>query len=324
MRIRNNINTVIVEGCDGTGKSTLLTLDNFKNASIIHTGPPSTSNPYLEYAYQLVNGIAKPHRIATKAKPENAPNPVGIIFDRFHIGEFIYQPIFRSANAPFTIKHVRLIARILLGLGSSGIVFACPPLDVVKENFRKNKDNELPTNLDQITQIYLRYVEIMYTHEIHTGIPVQVYDYTSAENLESTLDFMHAVLNSRYQDSYDMNASDIRYLAVIDDDVIINPNKSTSTDIITDFLIRRSIPESQVGWINLREINTNEFVTTIPRLETVLRNSKTLILVADCDIRSQFVEFLRRYIGIFSEMEIKAIFTRCHYVDDWEEMWYGE
>lgn len=76
---------ILVEGADGTGKTTLAQqLADAFGAEYEHVGPPRTDmTPFaehVEYAFVLAREYGQ------------------VVFDRFHLGTFAYGPIFRPEN----------------------------------------------------------------------------------------------------------------------------------------------------------------------------------------------------------------------------------
>ena len=78
---------IIIEGCDKTGKSSLARmLCGMTRAQMIKVSQPQTADAIGEYeAAMLALQRAEGH-------------PSLIVFDRFHLGEFVYGPIFRGAK----------------------------------------------------------------------------------------------------------------------------------------------------------------------------------------------------------------------------------
>lgn len=98
---------LIIEGCDKTGKTSLAQmLHRMTGAHVIKVSQPTTDDPLEEYR-QHVNKLEYARYNFT-------------IFDRFHLGEFVYGPIFRKATPnPFRAGRLeydlaRLCASVVL------------------------------------------------------------------------------------------------------------------------------------------------------------------------------------------------------------------
>lgn len=104
----------IIEGADGTGKTTLAKSAAFADLQYCHCGPPG-EDPFFEY-FQL-------------AKTRNKA-----LFDRFHIGERVYGKLFRNDDRLGWLKQ-RMLERYLLSKRAVMIV-AEPEYDKALHNWR--------------------------------------------------------------------------------------------------------------------------------------------------------------------------------------------
>ncbi len=76
---------IIIEGVDGTGKTTLASLfHDYYNAKILHRGVP-VKHPLIEYTADLAG-----------YRPGSGKH---IVCDRWHIGELVYGPLYRGYSA---------------------------------------------------------------------------------------------------------------------------------------------------------------------------------------------------------------------------------
>lgn len=90
---------IIIEGCDATGKTTLAKriAELQPDTTIVHCGPP-TIDAYTEYASHTSQYI---------------PNlGASVVFDRFHIGELVYGPIYRGKSSLTQSQQVKLEAAL--------------------------------------------------------------------------------------------------------------------------------------------------------------------------------------------------------------------
>ena len=74
---------LILEGCDGVGKSTLFRrlLDNGDFMIGLHTGPPKSKESYKNQLVKEINALN---------------HSVGIVYDRFSLSECVYAPMLRG------------------------------------------------------------------------------------------------------------------------------------------------------------------------------------------------------------------------------------
>lgn len=142
---------IAVEGPDGAGKSTFVEIlrqivAKDHDVEVRHSGPP-TAWPVSEY--ELGTQDYRPGR------------DQNIIYDRLHVGEQVYGPIYRGKGmAPAEWEHVN---GWLNRLGCV-TVFVMPPIDEVKENLgNRGDDMVLPPHLDQI---YRGYSEVLVGYKL--------------------------------------------------------------------------------------------------------------------------------------------------------------
>ena len=100
---------IIVEGLDRMGKSTLIKniMDKYGFYSYIHYEKPqhlkvyenASSNPlYMHQHMSFVNGFSI---IENNVAPSV---PGKIIFDRFHLGEYVYSPLYRGYSGDYVFE----------------------------------------------------------------------------------------------------------------------------------------------------------------------------------------------------------------------------
>lgn len=142
---------IIIEGPDGAGKTTLAR--NLQRLSLRpygyhHEGPPPAGADPLEYYARLLLS----HRVPT-------------IFDRCHLGEVVYPPILRGTSSTLTNRGLRLMRRLVDGIGAK-VVVCLPPLDVVRYRWAE-KDLaglELLKREAQLDESYRRFEAIAPAH----------------------------------------------------------------------------------------------------------------------------------------------------------------
>ena len=139
---------LIIEGCDKTGKTSLAQmLHRMTGAHVIKVSQPTTDDPITEYQawvskLEYTPGRYDPRRL--------------IIFDRFHLGEFVYGPIFRDAK-PNPFRAGRLehdLARL-----SASVVMMEDTAERIVERFTEHGEDfaqtkHVPAILDLYEQVY--------------------------------------------------------------------------------------------------------------------------------------------------------------------------
>ena len=103
---------VVLEGCDGTGKTTLAnTLAAIMNAEVIHCTKETPND------YQFFHGIIE----ASKTR--------NIIADRFMYGQFVYQ---EKKDRALTKKERYLLETEILAAGGSVVLVTAPEKEIEK------------------------------------------------------------------------------------------------------------------------------------------------------------------------------------------------
>lgn len=154
----NRTQIYIVEGPDGAGKSTLVGSQIFMGEQKDHVGQPKTNDPFTEYMALI------------RSRCEGPLQRKVAVFDRLHLGEHVYGPIFRGADR-LGFPASRMIDRYLLQ--NPVVVIVClPPLYQIKENVCLTDGTQLPRTTEHLEAIYRGYSELRY------NLPVVVHDYT--------------------------------------------------------------------------------------------------------------------------------------------------
>jgi energy-coupling factor transporter ATP-binding protein EcfA2 len=163
---------IVVEGCDGTGKSTLVrTLAKVLDVSIHERACTSEGGPVSRLMHWAYDDVC------TMAEQEFA------VYDRHPlISEFVYGPIVRSKlptgfDGNATHNLIRMMAKEVL------VVWCQPPLDAVRENLRvpPNKiSNQMAGVIEHHARIHTAYTTM---RQYWPGESV-IHDYTKPDSLE--------------------------------------------------------------------------------------------------------------------------------------------
>ncbi len=145
---------IIIEGPDGTGKTTLakklrVALGLSSNA-ILHSGPPTKTGPHnVSGAWVDYTGVVF-----------SSETPVNAVMDRFIYGERVYGPLLRN-DRRFTIVHQRMIERLLFSTRSV-VVFCLPPYEQARDNWKARREakGELITDERVYEQTYQEFERI--------------------------------------------------------------------------------------------------------------------------------------------------------------------
>jgi GTPase SAR1 family protein len=155
---------IIVEGPDGSGKSTLVKkLKEWNNLVEIDRGdrdklgtdPKQTDILWFNLAMATWGG--------------NAPR----IADRLYVSELVYGPLWRDENVFEKQDHT--IEYIIRGL-QIPVIFCLPEYDVVRDNVN-NSEHQLDRVSETLRDVYLSY-EYQYHRLRRQGVHAVHYDYT--------------------------------------------------------------------------------------------------------------------------------------------------
>lgn len=165
---------VLIEGADGTGKTTLAEAFQDRGFQYVHQGP-FDEDPFWETLFLVHN------------------RPQKLVLDRSHLGEQVYGPLYREEDA---LGHARrrMIDRYLLARGGI-VVVAEPPYEEAQANWAEGKERGEEMFEDRIGhwKSYQRFgamISTMYSltgpgalPDFHsrprTELPVVRFDYTS-------------------------------------------------------------------------------------------------------------------------------------------------
>lgn len=165
---------IILEGPDGTGKSTLAaqlaTLTGFRSEHLI---APVDEEP-IDTCYRYLDEVRTTN--------------TGIVFDRFHLSEYVYGPIARGVN---TMEFTGKVLERELWLTTRPVVVMClPPYEVAQENWAKRNAarGEMIKSASMYDAVYHAF------ENIRTTLPTIQYDYTreSAVDVQFRLEALSA------------------------------------------------------------------------------------------------------------------------------------
>jgi thymidylate kinase len=166
---------IILEGVDGAGKTTLAqSLVEQFDAAYYHFDPlphvkASLARIYIEAMLPALLGYQ------------------AVVLDRSWLSEYPYGMVFRSGQLRLVAEDTRMLERISLRCAAR-VVLCQPPVNDLKKNFERNKEEEYLKNVDQLLRVMNHYMEQ------ETALPTHTYNYrtTTAEQVGAKLknDFM--------------------------------------------------------------------------------------------------------------------------------------
>jgi len=145
---------IIIEGCDKTGKSTLANeLAERLNYNLVHLGVPEHEDHY-QYLADLIES-----------------NKQGVIFDRFHWGDYVYGGITNKERLLDWGEFNMLEAR-MAKLGAI-VIYCSAPVFKIAQRFKKDGEKLIPEI--RIQDILDRYTEIARS----SNLPTYEHDFES-------------------------------------------------------------------------------------------------------------------------------------------------
>lgn len=135
---------IILEGADGTGKTTLARLLETKYGfRYHHEGPPPKGVDLLRYYAHIFYTACK----------ETQP----VVFDRLHVGEAVYGPILRGSI--YGMAEIKLMNRLILAAGAN-VTWCNVDIGVAYINWKNRLQSELFKDEKLFVQVYEKYVQL--------------------------------------------------------------------------------------------------------------------------------------------------------------------
>lgn len=133
----------ILEGSDKVGKTTLAKhIEKWHGFKYIHCGQPDEKGPYEEYS-QIIAKISK--------------EGGNFVIDRFHLGEFVYGPIYRGRSGISQEQFVEIEKKLN---DLNAVLIYCYDTD---KNIAKRfeEDNEEWADIKKIQLVLDKYLEVL-------------------------------------------------------------------------------------------------------------------------------------------------------------------
>lgn len=150
---------LILEGPDGAGKTTLADEFRRQGFTYVHQGP-FRENAVLETMDNVLNAM-------------KVASPPVVLYDRLHLGERVYGPIFRNKDLLGEIGQ-RNVERWLADRFHAMVVLCLPPRDVALQNWKDRvvTSKEMFTDERKMGLVWDEY------NVLRTSLPMVRYDYT--------------------------------------------------------------------------------------------------------------------------------------------------
>ncbi len=160
---------LVLEGADGTGKTTLAKAIEKRNHRYVHNGPPPDGISLFEHYTQQM--LAARH--------------VDTVFDRLHVGELIYGPVMRGKSL-ITLEEMRLLNRLLFSMGGK-VIFCDTNNEAILGNWLDRKGQEYVDQVEKIKRVAYDY-RTLFDQEFGQQDTV-VFDYNESYLLERVNQF---------------------------------------------------------------------------------------------------------------------------------------
>lgn len=135
---------IILEGADGTGKTTLARLlETQYGFRYHHEGPPPKGVDLLRYYAHIFYTACK----------ETQP----VVFDRLHVGEAVYGPLLRGSS--YGTAEIKLMNRLILAAGAN-VTWCNLEMGLAYLNWKTRAQGELFQDEATFTKVYDRYVQL--------------------------------------------------------------------------------------------------------------------------------------------------------------------
>ena len=192
---------IIVEGCDGSGKTTLVTKLHEKYGLPIAKRVKDRDR---------LREFTIPDTFRAMARAARSTDPVPYIYDRLFFSEMVYSPIIRGEDAQFNIAQIGFVTRFLEA-GRFPIILCCPEWEVVEANLNAG-GHQLDGVMEKAFEIHQAYFRMfMRVQENYPGMFMVAYDYTDSESayeVEQAVESFLANYNARRVDFAPLTASE--------------------------------------------------------------------------------------------------------------------
>ena len=134
---------IIIEGPDNCGKNTLINniLDNNEIVKIIHCSKPDPNGNVLFNQYLSFKRLADE---AIKDYKSNSDEV--LVYNRYHIGEYVYGQIYRNENPEQILEMINLIENRILSVIPQNDILYIQLLSTSSELLQRNDDNKSLSN----------------------------------------------------------------------------------------------------------------------------------------------------------------------------------
>lgn len=141
MVINRHNKIIIIEGVDKTGKSTLAKrLSDNTGLPIVHLGVPEEGRDHFRY----LKGLIEAH-------------PDGVIFDRFHFGDYVYAGTTRDTEA-LSQEEFAAVEDILIGRNAL-LIYCHDDPEQIRQRFEADGEDLIPAS--RISNLLERYDDIL-------------------------------------------------------------------------------------------------------------------------------------------------------------------
>lgn len=163
---------IVIEGCDGTGKTTLAkNLASLLRLEYVHELTPNGKD---NFEYYLQRALELPRES---------------VVDRFHLGEYVYPLLKKDGRVPLESWQQHVIERVLLAKGT--VLIHARPVDTQRIRDVVHERGDDYVTVDEVTEISALFREAV----SNTVLPVYRWDYSHPDQrVLADLVFRHQVV----------------------------------------------------------------------------------------------------------------------------------